>query len=176
MQYAVRFTIDITNNEVEYEALCAGLRIAKSLRAQNLSVFSDSENIVNQVQGQYQTKEERMKWYLKKVTELQQPFKHFRITRIPLARNVQGNKLSKLSTYSSVQLGRAVLIEELTSPTMERKINLIAEVEKHKDCWMTTLFKYLKEGRLPFDKALAKKVKLKSPQYVIQSGKLYRRS
>lgn len=33
LQYTLRFTFDITNNEAKYEALCAGLGIASSLRA-----------------------------------------------------------------------------------------------------------------------------------------------
>lgn len=70
MQYAQRFSFDITSNEAEYEALCAVLRITNSLKVQSLAVFFDSHIIVNQVPRQYQAKEERMKWYLKKVTEL----------------------------------------------------------------------------------------------------------
>lgn len=64
----------------------------------------------------------------------------------------------------------------MMTPTVERKINLITKLEEPKNCWITPFFKYLTEGRLVSDKALAKKVKLKLSQYVVQSGKLYRRS
>lgn len=78
-----------------------------------------------------------MKQYLKKVIELQRRFKHFSITKIPWASNAQADKLSKLSIDSSAQLGRAVLVEELTTPTVERKTNLRVEVEELEDYWMT---------------------------------------
>lgn len=59
---------------------------------------------------------------------------------------------------------------------MERKVSLVPEVEELEDCWMTSFFKYLIEGGLPPDKVLTKKVKLKSSQYAVQNGKLYKRS
>lgn len=153
MQYTLRFTFDTTNNEVEYEALCARLRIVDKLKVQNLTVFFDPQ-IVNQLQGQYQAKKKRMKLYLEKV-----------------------DKSSKLTTNSPAQLGQIVHVEELTSLTMERKVSLTAEVEEPEDCWMIPFLNYLIEESLPPDKALAKKVKLKSPQYiVVQDRKLYRRS
>lgn len=40
-----------TNNISEYEALLAGLRLARSLEVQNLVVYTDSQLIVKQVLG-----------------------------------------------------------------------------------------------------------------------------
>ena len=54
--YALRFGFSATNNEAEYEALLAGLRLAKEVQAESLSIFSDSQQAINQIQGKYQTK------------------------------------------------------------------------------------------------------------------------
>ncbi|GKA45582.1 reverse transcriptase domain-containing protein [Tanacetum coccineum] len=40
--YALRFRFDATNNEAEYEALIAGLRIAKQIGVKNLQANVDS--------------------------------------------------------------------------------------------------------------------------------------
>nr|GEX27288.1 reverse transcriptase domain-containing protein [Tanacetum cinerariifolium] len=40
--YALRFKFKTTNNEAEYEALLAGVRIAKEMRVQELTIFVDS--------------------------------------------------------------------------------------------------------------------------------------
>ncbi|GJW44980.1 reverse transcriptase domain-containing protein [Tanacetum coccineum] len=40
--YAIRFEFKTTNNEAEYEALLAGLRIAKEMKIQELAIFIDS--------------------------------------------------------------------------------------------------------------------------------------
>ncbi|GFZ00544.1 hypothetical protein Acr_14g0001790 [Actinidia rufa] len=71
MEYAIRMGFQATNNEAEYEALLAGLRLATELGAQSLEVFSDSQLVVNQVQGDYLAKDSRMIAYLgeKKLNE-----------------------------------------------------------------------------------------------------------
>ncbi|GFS31891.1 hypothetical protein Acr_00g0019780 [Actinidia rufa] len=53
-----------TNNEVEYEALLAGLKVATDLGVDFLDVFSDLQLVVNQVQGDYLAKDLRMAAYL----------------------------------------------------------------------------------------------------------------
>ena len=44
--YALRLEFPSTNNEAEYEALIAGLRIAKELNIKALQIYSDSQLIV----------------------------------------------------------------------------------------------------------------------------------
>ena len=44
--YALRLEFPSTNNEAEYEALIAGLRIAKEMNVNVLQIFSDSQLIV----------------------------------------------------------------------------------------------------------------------------------
>ncbi|GKA93958.1 reverse transcriptase domain-containing protein [Tanacetum coccineum] len=57
----------VTNNEAEYEALIAGLQIAKKMGVQNLQVNVDSRLVANQVNGTYIAKETDMVEYLEKV-------------------------------------------------------------------------------------------------------------
>ena len=45
-EYALWFAFSASNNEVEYEALIIGLKIAKELESQELKVFSDSQLVV----------------------------------------------------------------------------------------------------------------------------------
>jgi hypothetical protein len=60
LKHAIRFQYPTTNNEVEYEALLIGLRVAKVLGATTLKVQSDSQLVVGQVNGEYKAKEDRM--------------------------------------------------------------------------------------------------------------------
>ncbi|GJU62076.1 reverse transcriptase domain-containing protein [Tanacetum coccineum] len=47
--YALRFRFGATNNEAEYEALIAGLRIAEQMGVKNLQTNVDSRLVANQV-------------------------------------------------------------------------------------------------------------------------------
>ncbi|XP_024021689.1 uncharacterized protein LOC112091692 [Morus notabilis] len=71
---AIRFEFPVSNNEAEYEALLAGLRLAEHLKVGNIDIFSDLQLVVNQVKGQYQTRDEKMVTYLKKVKEALEKF------------------------------------------------------------------------------------------------------
>ena len=50
-----------TNNESEYEALIAGLDLAKAAGAARVVVYYDSQVITNQINGHYKCKGERIK-------------------------------------------------------------------------------------------------------------------
>ena len=60
-EYALQLRFRATNNEAESEALLAGLKLSKSMGVKNLIVKSDSQLIIIQVKGEYETKEDRMK-------------------------------------------------------------------------------------------------------------------
>ena len=60
MKYSVQLKFPTTNNEVEYEAILMGLRIARALGAKNISLRSDSQLVVVQVRGDFEAKETRM--------------------------------------------------------------------------------------------------------------------
>ena len=47
LEHSFRLGFKASNNEAEYEALIAGLKIALDLGAQNVEVYSDSRLVVN---------------------------------------------------------------------------------------------------------------------------------
>src|SRR4029450_5694784 len=63
LRQAIHLEFPASNNEAEYEALIAGLRLAQTLQVKNLQVFSDSQLIIKQVNEEYQPKDDRMKAY-----------------------------------------------------------------------------------------------------------------
>ncbi|GFY80993.1 hypothetical protein Acr_01g0008020 [Actinidia rufa] len=98
MEYAIRMGFKATNNEAEYEALLAGLRIATELGAQSLEVFSDSQLVVNQVQGDYLAKDARMIAYLGEVKAVSAKIKEFKIYQIPREDNKKADALANLAS------------------------------------------------------------------------------
>ena len=63
----IRLYFPTTNNEVEYEALVAGLDLARAVGATSVVIYCDSQVITNQINGDYECKGERMRLYLNQV-------------------------------------------------------------------------------------------------------------
>ena len=71
----IRLDFPTTNNEAEYEALVAGLDLARAAGAISVVIYCNSQVITNQINGDYECRGERMKLYLdqvkKRVDDLQ---------------------------------------------------------------------------------------------------------
>ena len=63
----IRLDFPTTNNEAEYEALVAGLYLARATSAENVVVHCHSQVVISQVNGGYECKNKRMKRYLEEV-------------------------------------------------------------------------------------------------------------
>ncbi|XP_019266453.1 PREDICTED: uncharacterized protein LOC109243893 [Nicotiana attenuata] len=64
----------ITNNEAEFEAVITGLELARELSIEQIVIKSDSQLVVNQMQGTYTAREARMQQYLEKARKLVRQF------------------------------------------------------------------------------------------------------
>ena len=62
--------------------------------AENIQVFSDSQLIINQVQGEYQAKDDSMIQYLAVAKRLINKFKSCMLTQIPREQNSQADALA----------------------------------------------------------------------------------
>ncbi|KAM1313793.1 hypothetical protein ACFX2F_017756 [Malus domestica] len=74
IEYALRFKFKASNNEAEYEALLASLRLAKHLGVKRIDIFSDSQLVVNHVTNNFDAKDSSMAAYLAQTRLL---LKHF---------------------------------------------------------------------------------------------------
>ena len=90
----IRLDFPITNNEAEYEALVAGLDLAKAARAASVVIYYNSQVITNQVNRDYKCKGERMKKYLDQVKRRVDDLKA-KIVQIPKGENEQADYLAK---------------------------------------------------------------------------------
>nr|GEV29161.1 reverse transcriptase domain-containing protein [Tanacetum cinerariifolium] len=146
----ILFTDGSYCTDAKYEALIAGLRIAKQMAIKNLQANVDSCLVANQVNGTYVDKEADMIRYLEKVKELTGSFKAFSIKQIPMSKNKKANALSKIASISFAHLSKQVLVEELKEKSIS-EVEILVVVEEEGDTWMTPIFKYLAEGTLPAD-------------------------
>ncbi|GJS92335.1 reverse transcriptase domain-containing protein [Tanacetum coccineum] len=172
--YALRFRFDATNNEVEYKALIAGLRIAKQMGVKNLQANVDSHLVANQVNRTYVAKETDMIRYMEKVRTLTSSFKAFSIRQIPRSENKKVDTLSKIASISFAHMSKQVLFEELKEKSIS-EVEILSVVEEEGDTWMTPIFKYLKDETLPVDVKKARPIRRELQRFAIINGTLYRK-
>ncbi|GKE31703.1 reverse transcriptase domain-containing protein, partial [Tanacetum coccineum] len=98
--YALRLTFPSTNNEAEYEALLAGLRIARQMNISNIEVKVDYKLVASQINGSYEASKDSMIRYLAKAKEYASGFKSFSIKNIPRNMNQKADVLSKLASVA----------------------------------------------------------------------------
>ncbi|XP_024025977.1 uncharacterized protein LOC112092912 [Morus notabilis] len=170
---AVRFNFKASNNEAEYEALIAGLRLASHLKVERLRVFSDSQLVVAQVKEEYQARGKKMGAYLRKAKEELVKFKSYEMLQIPQTENANADALAKLASSRDSDILGVVPIEELEWPTIEEQAEaLIVQTGGN---WMMPLIQYLMDARLPDNKDEARRVRYRAARYLLYDSLLYRR-
>ncbi|KAI3455044.1 hypothetical protein Pfo_011707 [Paulownia fortunei] len=151
LEFAVRFKFKTSNNEVEYEALVRGLKMALELRVRQLNVYFDLRLVMQQVEGEFVTKEERMRNYVE------------HLSHIPRAKNAKADYLSKIA--SSITDCKTRKITLLTAYQHNMGIE-VASVEE-KDDWRTNILKFLREGKLPQNKREAVQFQVRGTRFYL---------
>jgi len=82
-----------TNNTAEYTAVIRGLEQAEQIRTKRVQVFSDSELLVRQINGEYKVKSELLRPLFQRTVELLNKFKDWQVLHISRDENQQADKL-----------------------------------------------------------------------------------
>lgn len=98
IEQSLRFEFKASNNQAEYEAHIAGMRLAKEMGATNLEARSDSQLLTGQVSVEFQAKDPQLAKYLDKVRGLILVFSDFKLMHVPWEQNARVNLLSKLAS------------------------------------------------------------------------------
>lgn len=125
----------------KYEALIAGLRLAKALGALRLKVHSDSQLIMNQVLSEYTAKDPRMESYLVVVKSLKAQFDEYNIEQVPRSSNTQTDALTSLGSTFEPSTRRTIPIGYIEKPSIEIESIVAATVDT--DDWRTSVVAYL---------------------------------
>nr|KYP58025.1 Transposon Ty3-I Gag-Pol polyprotein [Cajanus cajan] len=164
LEQSLKFSFKVTNNQAKYEALLAGLRLARDLGARRLSCNSDSKLMVEQRSGTYQAKDTLQQRYFHMASQQISAFDEFTIHHVPREQNTRADLLSKLASTKCPGQHRTIIQETLHSPSLDDKVGMD---DRH--------LNYLKEGTLPEDKDEARKMRGRSAKFVIVGDELFKR-
>ena len=140
-------------------------------------MFSDSRLVVGQVNGELETRDERMQEYLVQVKRLQAHFNNFSLMHVSRSGNTHVDSLATLATSSAQPLPRVILVEDLYRPSMVRTELVHVHSVRAGPSWMDPLVLFLKNDILPEDKNKADKIRRKTSRFWLsEDSKLYKRS
>lgn len=91
---AARYLGKATNNVAEYQALLLGLEMALGRGVKRLKIFSDSQLLVEQLNGGYQVKSPQLKPLWRQATKELQKFEAYAISHIDRASNAEADRLA----------------------------------------------------------------------------------
>ncbi|KAK3033640.1 hypothetical protein RJ639_033765 [Escallonia herrerae] len=174
IEYALSLGFQASNNEAEYEALLAGIRLSHALKVDSLSVHSDSQLVVNHVLGDYEARDERMAQYLNLVKTLAMKFQNFTIRQIPRDQNTQADTLSRLASAEETDVRCPIYLEFLKGRTISSQTEV--ETIEQEPCWMDMIVTYLSTGELPSERHEARNLRVKATRYTLVEGTLYKKS
>ncbi len=89
------FLGEMTNNMAEYEALLIALHEAVQNSIKDVTVYTDSQLVANQINGLYKIKNMTLFQYVKKIKQTIGNFDKFAINYIPREKNREADKLAK---------------------------------------------------------------------------------
>ncbi|GAU34117.1 hypothetical protein TSUD_65960 [Trifolium subterraneum] len=176
IEVSLGLSFPTTNNQAEYEAFLAGLRLAEDMGAEEIKIFTDSQLVASQVSGEYQIKEERLLEYLNLIRTKLAKFKETEVKHVPREHNARADVLSKLASTRRKKAGNQSLIQEtLTKPSIEKTVEVMRICAIDEQSWMSPVYNFLKSNTLPADAKEATKIRKRACSYVLLDDKLYRR-
>ena len=175
IEKSLRLGFSATNNEAEYEALLKGIAIVQNMGGKVVEVFSNSRLIVGQVKGELEARDLRMQGYLSQARRLQSGFEIFTTQQISRSKNTHADSLATLATFYGQDLPRVILVEDLYKFAKEKKENNQVHQIRVGPSWIYPLVLFLKEGVLPHEKGVAKKIRRKAHRFWLsEEQKLYK--
>ncbi|XP_072073807.1 uncharacterized protein [Arachis hypogaea] len=171
-EQSLQFHFPASNNQAEYEALIAGLKLALSFQVQSLTAHCDSLLVVQQIRGEFQVKDPSLEQYWLMAKDLISKFNLFIILHVNRGKNVRADVLSKLAaTRADTQTSALIqLIKKKPSIELLHMTNI-----NHLHDWRALFIEYISTVVIRRDELNPQHFRRKASLYTSIAGKLYRR-
>ena len=140
----------LTNNIVEYEACITGLDTALDLGIRQLEIHGDSNLVIQQTQGIWRTRDEKLKPYHAYLDLLVARFDELRYIHLPRVENQFADALATLAYMVKIFAGltvRPLMIETRSAPAY---CCLIGDIENPNELpWYHDIYQFMSCGVYP---------------------------
>jgi len=139
-----------TNNVAEYTAICKALEAAKQIGAKQLMVFSDSELLVKQINGEYRVKSEQIRPLFQQAVNLLGQFESWKVQHITREKNKEADKLANqaLNLEQDIDLPHAPEPVTRTNHQTPTKHVRLGTLISGGGTTLMNILKCIKQGRL----------------------------
>ena len=148
-----------------------------------MEVYSDSQLVINQVQGNFEARDSRMKPYLQVVQEIMNKFGTTKVTQVGRTQNKHADSLATLASSMIEEVPRLIKVKLIVEPSISVADNVsttgvdVAMISATGLCWMDLIIDFLAEDRISNDEKEANRIRQVAIRYWLSADhKLYQRS
>ncbi|XP_070047277.1 uncharacterized protein [Nicotiana tomentosiformis] len=166
-----------TNNMTEYEACILGLRIAVDMRVQEILVLGDSDLLVHQIQGEWETRDLKLIPYRRYLHDLCQRFRSVEFRHIPRIHNEIVDALATLA--SMLHHPDKTYVDPLHIQVHDQHAYCnVVEEEIDVEPWFHDVKEYIKSGVYPIHATSDQKITIRrlAGGCFLSGGILYKRT
>ena len=114
IEYAIRLNFPASNNEAKYKAIMVELDLAIFVSSEKIVIRSDSQLVVGQVNGEYETRDKRIAKYMSLINLRLGNFAAWRLEHVPKSSNEKEDALATEAT--SLVIKETVLLPVCYQP------------------------------------------------------------
>jgi len=158
IEKSLHFAFKTSNNQAEYEAILAGLSLAREVGVKKLTCKTDSKLTVGHLNDEFQIKDPILQQYYHLVRAIiQSAFEQVRVEHIPRTDNVRADILSKLASTKLKNRNWSLLQQTLSIPSVTHACQTLTHTPSNSITptqnpnWTTPYIQYLKTGNPPVD-------------------------
>ncbi|XP_073153753.1 uncharacterized protein [Henckelia pumila] len=146
---------------------------ARNLGISRATLYSDSQLAIQQSNGKFEIKDDKMRKYAKELDKAKEGFTELNLELIPRAENIKADHLACLASALSDRPDPIVAGRALVSQ-LETLDDMLTQVPKGD--WRYDLHKYLTAKELPIDNKKSKEIKRRALCFVMIDQILFKRS
>ena len=156
IEQAVHLGFNASKNESEYEAMIAGLELALAVGANSLSIRSDSQLVVGQVNAEFESREPRMTKYASLVKQKLSTLSVWKLEHVPRDCNERVDALAAVA--ASLPIKETIYLPIYYQSGSSVLHTQVSQIEEVPPSWMDPIRLYIATGELPIDRGRAHKI------------------
>jgi ribonuclease HI len=175
-----RLLFPCTNNTAEYEALIIGVKMAVEWKIIELQVYGDSQLVINQVNDEYQTKDDKLMPYKRMIDDFKKYFVEIKFEQIPRINNKAADAMATIASLLQIPDKRChyeFMVEQVFTPSYDDpESQVISHLTGSNVSPYEIIYAYLRDNTLPHDLSCNQKCNIirQASHHVIIVDILYR--